>query len=204
MNPVISTDYCDLNFSITGKSLPIDHSYSLYAAISKRLDNHLPDGVGITPVFSPVRAGSYLVLDHSFLRIRTPNEHIGTLLKLSGTQLEVENNRCIVGVPNVYPIVSAQNLFSPFVTFKNALTEEQFLQTATKMLESKGITAKPTIPLNSKGFIQRKVRSIKGSKIVGFACSIDNLTPDQSLMLLCEGLGGRRHMGAGIFMHKKG
>jgi CRISPR-associated protein Cas6 len=40
---------------------------------------------------------------------------------------------------------------------------------------------------------------IKGKKILGFGLTLKNLSPEDSMKILTHGLGGRRHMGCGIF-----
>ncbi len=43
-------------------------------------------------------------------------------------------------------------------------------------------------------------RRIKEVRIVGFALLVEGLRPDESLRLQEVGLGGRRHLGCGVFV----
>ena len=45
----------------------------------------------------------------------------------------------------------------------------------------------------------RKLR-IKGIPDSGFPVELENVSPDTSLVIQTHGLGGRRHMGAGVFI----
>jgi CRISPR-associated protein Cas6 len=47
---------------------------------------------------------------------------------------------------------------------------------------------------------RRRIVTIAGKKVVGFALDLSGLAPDASLLLQEKGLGGRRHMGCGLFL----
>ena len=47
---------------------------------------------------------------------------------------------------------------------------------------------------------RRRVMGIHGKKVVGFAVGLTGLLVDGSLRVQERGLGGRRHMGAGMFV----
>jgi CRISPR-associated protein Cas6 len=47
---------------------------------------------------------------------------------------------------------------------------------------------------------RRRVINIAGKKVVGFALDVSELSPESSLKLQEQGLGGRRHMGCGLFL----
>lgn len=193
----------ELCFNVRGTTLPVDNGYPLYAAISTALDGHLPEGVGVIPIRSPRRAGEMLIFQHEYLRIRTPHECIPLLLQLSGKPIEVHGHPCAIGSPRVFSLQPSHALYSPFVTFKNSLTEAKFAEVVARKLEQMDIKAKITIPLDRWGKPRRLVRSIRGDKIVGFALQLDELSEKDSLKLLHEGLGGRRHMGGGIFFSRR-
>ena len=47
---------------------------------------------------------------------------------------------------------------------------------------------------------RRRILGIRDKKVVGFAVGLTGLGADASLEVQRRGLGGRRHMGAGIFV----
>ncbi|MBX6312325.1 MAG: type I-MYXAN CRISPR-associated protein Cas6/Cmx6 [Isosphaeraceae bacterium] len=138
------------------------------------------------------------------LRIRTQAERIGELLPLAGVFLNVGGHEVCLGVPRVRALMPALVLMSRLVTIKGFTEPEPFLEAAGRQLEALGISGRASIPPVSggprAGLLQRRVLRIKGVSIVGFALVIEDLTPEGSERLLVHGLGGRRHMGCGIFV----
>ena len=47
---------------------------------------------------------------------------------------------------------------------------------------------------------KRRTIRIREKEVVGYEVVIEGLTPDESLTIQTAGLGGRRHMGCGIFV----
>lgn len=107
-------------------------------------------------------------------------------------KLGIGNNRLQIGKPEIRRLRASPVLESPIVTIKNA-TEPRLLGLACReQLERQGI----------KGVVQvggRKVISIKGNIIVGYAVRVSELSPTESITLLERGLGGRIRMGCGVF-----
>jgi len=197
MNPPI-----ELCFNVRGSTMPVDNGYPLYAAISKVLGEHLPPNISVVPFNSKTKAGNTLIYQNGFLRIRTPEEHVRQLLDLSGKTLQVEGHICLVGAPRLFVVQPTSRLYSPYVTFKNSTTEERFLSVVARELDEMGIEAKASVPINKRGLPERKIRCIRNVKIVGFGLQLDDLSLDDSTVLLNTGLGGRRHLGGGIFFSR--
>ena len=165
----------ELVFPALGKTLPTDHAYALYAALS-----------GIVPKFhdkdSPLRFapitgratpdGLLHITEHSCLRVRLPDDAVQVALPLAGKRLTIIGDVFVrLGVPSVRSLVAAPSLIARFVTFKNADTPEKFLTTARVKLSELGVTGEPRLPLhlngNRAGTPQRRVVRVKGVTIPG-------------------------------------
>lgn len=89
------------------------------------------------------------------------------------------------------------------MTFKNAVTPEQFLMTARVKLAELGISGEPSLPIHLEGDRagepKRRVARIKGAAIVGYSLLVSELNAADSLTLQERGLGGRTHLGCGFF-----
>lgn len=204
----MSTTLVDLSFPLVGESLPLDHGYALYAAVSRQLGPgvHATNGIGLFPIRGLAAGNRQLHLDgeRSRLRIRTPLERIPELLRLAGKQLELDGHRLRIGVPQTYALVPATMLGSRLVTIKGFRDPVPFLEAARRQLDELKIAGEAAIPLRTTGPHQgepmRRVLRIKDKKVVGFAVIVSGLRADDSVQLQSIGIGGRRHMGAGLFL----
>ncbi|HEY0429479.1 MAG TPA: type I-MYXAN CRISPR-associated protein Cas6/Cmx6 [Pyrinomonadaceae bacterium] len=195
-----------VQFPIIGKQLPADHGYLLYSAISQlKPDLHnLPDDekwLGIELISGvPFDKGVIaLPTRGANLRLRIPADKFGKVMDLSGKHLDIEGHKIRLGIGYAYPIQPASALYARIVTFRNSLTVEKFLETANRDLTEKlEIKAKLEIPKETHSR-HRRIITIKGKKVVGFSLITRDLTDEDSLKLMSEGLGGRRAMGCGIF-----
>ena len=195
-----------VQFPIIGRQLPADHGYLLYSAISqiKPELHNLPDNekwLGVELISGvPFDKGVIALPTHgASLRLRIPADKFGEVMNLSGKQLDIDGNKIRLGIANAQPIQPAPALYARIVTFKNALTVERFLEKANRDLTKKlEITAKLEIPKETYSR-HRRIITIKGKKVVGFSLIVRDLTDEDSLKLMSEGLGGRRAMGCGLF-----
>jgi CRISPR-associated protein Cas6 len=194
----------ELQFPVLGRELPEDNGYALYAAVSRTLDDHLPDDVAVASIGGPLLGDwKVRVTPETRLRIRAPAERIGELLPLAGKFLDVDGHEIRLGVPRVQALEAAPNLCARLVTIKGFTEPELFLGAVRRKLDElqvSGEAAIPPIPYGSRqGAPQRRIVTVKGRAIVGFALTVRGLTDAESLTLQERGLGGRRHMGCGIF-----
>jgi len=200
----------DVSFPITTRHpIPADHAYLLYSAVSRVLPElHGGNGFGIHPIRGQQIGGRTLRLcDFSRLTIRTPADRIGELLPLAGKQLKMLDRSLRVGVPQVRPLIPATALRSRLVVIKVAhidakgLTEDIFTAAARKKLDALGVSreVRIVIPRRDDRPIRRTLR-IKDKQIVGYEVLLEGLTAEESLNVQEAGLGGRRHMGCGIFV----
>jgi CRISPR-associated protein Cas6 len=195
----------DLSFNLTGTvDIPADHGYHLYASISRVLPAvHEPNGVGIHPIRGRLIGERRMQLcDSSRLAIRIVPERIPDLLPLAGKQLNIAGQHIRVGVPQVYGLVAATALRSRLVTIKvsgdrketRPPDEASFLAAARRQLDAVGISPDAQLTLG-----KRRTLRIKDKEVVGYEVLVSTLSAAESLDLQSSGLGGRRHMGCGIF-----
>lgn len=198
----------ELHFPILGRDLPTDNGYHLFAAISRRIGEHIPKEVAISSVGGPALGDwKIAVTKFSALRVRLPAEKIAEFLPLAGSLLDVGGHEVRLGVPRVQALTLAPSLVSRLVSIKGFTEPGPFLDAANRQLEDLGVSGSATIPIVSRGphsgLPKRRVLKIKGVTIVGFALLVEGLTAEDSSQLLIHGLGGRRHMGCGIFVPLK-
>ena len=127
----MSQPVVDLNFPLKGKTLPWDHSYQLFGALSRRQPAlHREDyPVGVFPINGLAEGNRMLKLsDRSYLRLRLPSDLVGDVLPLVGAELELDGHTVTLGNPSLEPIRNAARLFSPWVTYTKATNEGDFLE----------------------------------------------------------------------------
>jgi len=201
-------NHVELSFPVFGQAIPKDHAYTLYSAISKILDNHLPQGIAISPIRDrslwPGRTES---ARERCLRIRTPVESIGQLLPLAGKFLGIEGAEIGLGTPRIHALQPCTTLKAHVVTIKGFIEPQAFLDAVGRQLKSLEISGEASIPIIEtgarKGEPRRRILRIKNKIIIGYCVVVANLSDADSYRLLAVGLGGRRHMGCGIFVPVK-
>jgi CRISPR-associated protein Cas6 len=197
----------ELQFPVAGQSLPADHGYLLYSALSGFLPLLHGDGerIAVGPITGQWNGNGTLALSsrRSRLRIRLPAEQIASVLPLAGKALDVGGHRVRLGVPTVQQLVPSPTLAAKMVTIKGFMAPEEFLAAAGRQLDELGIRGKLGIPVHHGAprvnEPRRKVMRIREKKVVGFPLHATELSAEDSLRLQEHGLGGRRKMGCGFF-----
>jgi CRISPR-associated protein Cas6 len=199
----------ELHFPVLGTSLPTDHGYALYAAVSRALPSLHTHKVALLlgPILGMYTGNGLLHLDgrRSRLRMRLPAEVIGTVLALAGKVLDVGGHRLRVGVPQVRALVPAPALVARLVVIKGFTEAEPFQEAAQRKLHEMGIAKQAKVPTvrrkdKYEGKARRHVLRIKGRRVVGFTVQVAGLTPEESMKLQENGLGGKGRMGCGFFV----
>ena len=110
----------DLAFRLTGSIVPVDHGYTLYAALSRILPElHAAKDIGVQPIRGVYSGNGTLHLaDFSRLILRLPDEQIQAYLKLAGKKLAVDDHPLSVGVPEVRTLRPVVRLRARLVTIK--------------------------------------------------------------------------------------
>jgi CRISPR-associated protein Cas6 len=211
--------HVNLHFPIMGSSLPCDHAYDLYGALSRLVPAlHAKDcPVMIGPVVGDYTGDRQMRLDgrRSNLRLRLPSDQIPLVLPLAGKALDIGGHKVRLGVPQVRAIIPAADLIARLVTIKKSnandkaatracMEPDEFLAAARRSLEKLGIHGEPAVPSVRQGPHAgkpiRHVLRIHGRRIVGFSLQVTGLTAEESIKLQEEGLGGRKKMGCGFFV----
>ncbi len=199
----------DLAFSVVcPHALPADHGYLLYSAVSRMLPAaHQADGYGIHPIRGRQLGGRTLQLtEHSRLVIRTDAEHIARFLPLAGKQLRLLDRALRIGVPQVRSLVPAPALRSRLVTIKlpdvagqpAEAAAEAFRAAALRQLGDLGVSTEAVLSLG-----KRRTLRIKDKEVVGYEVLVEALNAEESVVVQENGLGGRRHMGCGVFVPER-
>jgi CRISPR-associated protein Cas6 len=194
----------DLSFVLVGKTIPLDHGYSLFSALCRIVPAlHGNQQAGVHPIRGQHTAPRILSLtNRSRLKVRIPSEQIAPFIAIAGQSLELDGNRVQVGIPSVEPLVPSPVLASRLVTFKNALEPGQFLADVRRELDRQKIAATPQLVPATRpqfaGQALRRVLRVRDRRVVGFSLRIFDLTAEESIRLQETGLGGRRRMGCGV------
>jgi CRISPR-associated protein Cas6 len=186
--------YVELQFPFTGKTLPSDHGYGLYGAISRIIpEAHSADWLAIETIPGVVRGDGVTQLDpQARLKIRIPQDRVPLMLKLAEKRLEVDGHAIRLGAPQIYLLKPAPALYARIVTIKGFTEPEPFLDAVCRKLDELGIKGEPVVG-------PRRVVRVGDHKVVGFALAIHELSDEGSIILQERGLGGRRKQGGGFF-----
>jgi CRISPR-associated protein Cas6 len=197
--------YVDLSFSVNGsKPIAADHGYALYGAISRILEAqvHAENGIGVHPIRGRQVGNRQLMLTQwSRLTLRVADDQIAAMLPLAGKALWVGDVSVRVGVPTVHALVPATALRSRLVVIKVAniqpesVTGEQFADAVRRQLAELGVSAQAIVTIG-----KRRTLRVKQREIVGYEVVVEGLTAEESIALQEQGLGGKRHMGCGVFV----
>lgn len=187
----------DLAFRLRGSELPTDHGYLLFAAVSRILPVfHEASGWGVHPVRGTLLGNGTLALSESSrLVMRLPANAIPLAIPLAGKRLGIGGRAFQVGVPEIRPLRPARHLFSRLVTIKGfADAPEEFAGACQRQLEALAVHD------SRIGVEKRRVMDVKGYTIVGYAVRLSGLEEAESVRVQERGLGGKRKMGAGVFV----
>lgn len=200
MNP--DCTHVEVAFPLRGPAIPVDHGYALFAALSRCLPalHERPEWL-VAPVSGRYAGrGSLHLTARSHLRIRLPESHIGQVLALAGRRVRVREAHCALGYPRVFPLRPARRLRARLVVIKGMSSSvDEFLAALRRQLAER-----PGLGQGSEAIeLQpgpRRVLRIKGTAIPGFAVTLQDVPAATSIAIQAHGLGGRRHMGAGVFV----
>jgi len=194
-----------LNFPVRGTYLPADHSYGLFAA-SVNLVPQIRSSQQISILSIPGIPdipGRILLTKQSCLRIRVSVSQIPLVYKLATKKITIGIHEIYIGIPKIYVPKPTATLRSRIVTVKGYTKPKGFLEAVQRQLHNLGISGTASIPNNQEGHPARKTIKIQRFTIIGFTTEITNLSDADSLLLQAKGLGGKRHMGCGIFLPKR-
>ncbi len=208
-----SSPVVDLTFRVRGTSIPADHGYLLYSAISQHLPwLHADESVGIHPIRGRFTGERQLSLTpESRLVLRLPASKLPEAIHLAGRKLDLDGASLLVGVPTVFSLRPSPTLISRLVVIKGYLDPAAFLDAARRQLVAKGLGGVASLAQRKRvgaveggaggqGSAVRRTLRIHDREVVGFAVRVGELEAEDSLNLQAIGLGGRKRFGCGIFL----
>lgn len=209
--------HVDLAFNLTTQgTIPADHGYALYGALSRIVPAvHRENGVAIHPIWGrQVGNRQMMLLPWSTLTLRVPDDQIAPMLALSGKSIGMGETTLRIGVPEVRVLQPSTTLRSRLVVIKvrdvsaGELNVDNFTTAARRQLDEMGVSENvqliiPPHPPNPSNDLEgqplRRTLQIKGAEIVGYEVILTRLTAEESIKVQEAGLGGRPHMGCGVF-----
>ena len=202
--------FVDLLFPVRGDTIPTDHAYALYAALSRLVPAFHDPATDVR--FAPLNGASgepglLRLNEWSHLRVRLPDDAIRTALPLAGKKLDVADSSVRLGPPTVQSLTPSTTVESWLVTFKHGEEPVAFLATARTKLTELDVAGEAAVRAFESGprsgEPRRRVIRLKGQAIVGYALVVSGLTAEESIRLQERGLGGRTKMGCGFFLPAK-
>lgn len=194
--------YVDAAFPARGKAIPVDHGYALFSALSRHLPHlHQRRTWAVHPVFGDYQGRGILTLNRrSMVKLRLPADDLAQILGLGGSSLTVREHAVHLGFPRIYPLETRPHLESRLVAIKGfGDTPDDFARAVARQLTHLDDLGQSAESIDIQ-VGPRRVLRIKQTPIAGHALALSGLSAQASLTLQCRGLGGRRHMGAGVFV----
>jgi CRISPR-associated protein Cas6 len=213
----------DLAFPLTAAAgreaiLAVDHAYSLFAALCRIIPElHGDRRIGIHPIPGRLIGQRQLRIDRrARLTLRVPPNRIGTFLPLAGQGLNLDGTRLAVGPPDVRALRPWPALRSRLVVIRGFTEPELFVEAARRQLFALAIRGarvrlvprRAARPWEREGrggpgpWVRRTVR-IRDRQVVGYALDVEDLAPNESILLQAAGIGGRRRFGCGLFLPRR-
>jgi len=198
----------DLAFKITCKTLPVDHAWALYEALSPLLPWLEADPIaGIHPLHvaesahgwqRPEEPDALLHLSRrTKLILRLPRERLEEAQTLSGTTVTVAGHAMTIGEASTQPLSRSISLFARRVVIEETEDEEAFIRRQIDAMYAMGVRPKKLLP-----GLAHTLQTPQGC-ICGRLLSLEGLSLEESFSLQINGLGPARHLGCGIFIPHK-
>lgn len=191
--------FLDVSFGALnlGGDVPCDHGYLLYAGLCALLPWLHEDGsgIGVHPIRGQAVRGQRLLrlTPDSRVCLRVGEGGLETALALANRAVMVGEAEIWLGRPTVHPLAPSPALRSRLVTVKGCMEQTPFLQAIQAQLEVLGVKGAGI------GIGKRRTLRIRHKEVVGYEVRLDGLGEAESLAAQAAGLGGRRHMGCGVF-----
>ena len=191
----------DLEFPVFSTSaIAVDQGYHLYAGLSRALSTvHSENGIAVHPIRGRQIGDRMLqLMPWSTIKIQTPQERIGDLVGLAGKTVTIGDRQVRLGVPKVQGLEPATVLRSRLVTIKGFQDAETFSQAVRRQQDALEISERVILTIG-----KRRTIRIRDKEVVGFEVILEGLLASESITLQEIGIGGRRHMGCGVFVAAK-
>ena len=177
--------------------IPLDHQYVLLAALSHSAPMiHRVNEIGIHAIRGlPIAPGVLELRPTSALTLRSPVDLLPALISLSGKKLDLGGATIQLGVPALFTLTPSNRLLSRISTIKGYTEPTAFLAAVRRQLDALGVGVSVRVAVGP-----RRVVRVKQQTIVGFEVTVENLSDNESVRIQESGVGGRRHLGCGLFV----
>lgn len=187
----------DIQFDLTGHSIPIDHGYALFKDLCRLLPWFADEPLGGVLAIHGADSGTgELILNRrTKLIIRTTTRRANELETLSGQTITLDGHTLKIGTSKMKPLSQHTPLFAHCVT-TGSEDELDFTNDILRMLDEMEIDSR---------FICGKRQTIKTDKgtVSGFSLLLHGLPVEHSILVQQQGLGTNRKIGCGIFIPHK-
>ncbi|ACK65703.1 CRISPR-associated protein, Cas6-related [Rippkaea orientalis PCC 8801] len=202
-----SEEHLDMIFKLRGAPIPLDNGYVIYSALCRICPTlHELKDVGIHPIAGIPTQNKFLELTpNSCLKIRIHHLQIPIIYPyLTGQTFEIGQESYQLNIPDYQAIRSSDSLYSRLVVIKGYQDSSSFLEAVQRQMDSLAIQGNVELLTRQNGTPQRRQLTIRKQgnefKIRGFGVKISELSPEDSLTLQEQGIGGKRKMMCGIFV----
>lgn len=209
---VIPKDVIDLNFAISCKSLPINHSWYLSKEIAKHLPWIIDDGIsGIHQIHVAESNNGWMRPDEdeegallhpsrrTKLCLRIPSNKLNAAQNLTNEILDIDGYSLTVGKSKIKELTNTSIIFSRYIISDENEEENSFLQRmASEIFNRTGFKIKKMLCGKSHSIITPKERLSTKHLMIA------DLTSEASIKIQQFGLGTARNLGCGIFLPHKG
>src|SRR5207249_6125839 len=110
----------ELRFPAIGKTLPSDHGYAMYSAISRLVpEAHEADWLAVETVPGTSRGdGTILLNERARLTMRMPQDRLWLMLRLAGNRLDIGMHALRLGAPQTFLLQPSPSLQARCATIK--------------------------------------------------------------------------------------
>ena len=187
----------DVVFDVAGTTLPAEHAFVLWRATLPWLGWLEEEaGAGIHRLrTAPTGYGVALLARRAKLALRVPLRRVGDTLALADKTLDVGGSPLAVGAGVARPLRPWATLHAQQVAAATG-DEAAFQDEVAASLQARGLAC-PFITG------RRQTVAAGAREIAGFSVVLHGLTPEGSLRMQSEGMGGDRVLGCGIFIPYK-
>lgn len=179
--------------------MPLDHGYTLFSAISHVVSAlHSQPTWGLHLIQGARCERGFVITPQSTVSLRLPSEDLHLVCPLLGHTLEIFNTSYPLSRELHAQLLAPEpNLHSPLVVFRDTSEDAPniFRDHVSRQLRDLGVSPRAQFFLG-----RRRQMRVKGASILGYAVFVQGLSPEESLKIQTQGLGSRRHLGAGMFL----
>ncbi|MBD3620137.1 MAG: type I-MYXAN CRISPR-associated protein Cas6/Cmx6 [Chromatiales bacterium] len=197
----------DVVFTVSGKTLPVDHAHDLHETIVDELPwMQEEEDCGIHLIHVAESGNGWERPDGDFLylsrrtkfTIRVPKQRVSDAQQLIGKVVNVAGHELEFTKSVVRPFNALPTMFSRYVLGHASESENDFLQRCASELKELGIPVRKMMAGKTHTFELPEGERLTRTLLVA------DLSPEHALLLQQKGLGEGRMKGFGLFIPHKG